>query len=308
MWISSGKNLDVKYNDPGNWHEGPGISGKTALMFAAERGNLDAVRLLVDGGANIYLQTSRPKREGYEYTAFDYAVEGGNPEILSYLWAISDKSAFRKRTPRNLLIAYDRFCSRQARQAAARDVVVFLLDNLADSTLASDTLWRISDRSYCLEAVRFLLDRGVAPGPNALVTASSLGLTELLPLYIQRGADVNALGSSSYTYLSAKVTPLIAAAGKAQLKTVTLLLSSGADPNIPDSEGRTALIAAVAEGGCITVNPRCEERLDIMKVLLMYGARTDVRDRSGKSAMDYAERYASDPYNSRKKAILNRAD
>src|SRR6266498_1216956 len=80
MWISSGKNLDVKYNDPGNWHEGPGISGKTALMFAAERGNLDAVRLLVDGGANIYLQTSRPKREGYEYTAFDYAVEGGNPE------------------------------------------------------------------------------------------------------------------------------------------------------------------------------------------------------------------------------------
>lgn len=307
-WIDKGRNIDVKYNDSGNWHEGPGIAGKTPLMFAAENGNLEATKLLIDGGANIYLETSRPKRQGYEYTAFDYAIEGGNPEIVKYLWGISDKKSFRKRIADNLLIAYDRFCSRDIQQST-RDIVVFLLDNLADDELASNTLWRISDRDYCLDEIQFILDQRIKPAPSAMVTAASLGLTEIILLYLQRGADINALGRSSYTHSYAKVTPLIAAAGTAQLKTVTLLLEAGTNPNLQDSEGRTALIAAIAEGGCSRVDPACEERHEVMKLLLKHGARTHIRDRSGKAALDYADRYApGDPYTAKKKAILSRSD
>lgn len=305
-WIENGRNLDVKYNDPGprNWHEGPGVHGQTALMFAAKNRQLEAVKLLVNSGANIYLETSRPQREGYEYTVFDYAVEGGVPEIVKYLWEISDKKSFRKRTPINLLMAYDRFCSRET-QPAARDLVVFILENLADDQLASDTLWRISDRAYCADEIRFLLERGIAPASSAIITASSLGLSDIVSLYLQYGADINALGRSSYTYGGAKVTPLIAAAGKAHLKTIELLLSAGADPNKQDTDGRTALIAAVAEGGCSRIDPGCEERHEVMKALLKRGARTDLKDRFSKTAFDYADWYVSDPYNDKKKAILN---
>lgn len=303
LLIAWGTSPDVTYNEPGNLHEGPGIHGITPLMVAAESGHLASVRLLIDAGANIYAQTWRPGREGYDYTAFDYAVEGGHPDVVKYIWEKSNRTSFKKRISINLNIAYNRFCSRQI-SAASQELVVFLLDNVADAKLASDTLWRISDRDYCMDAIRFLLNRGITPSPNAVVTAAKLGLTEIVSLYRQRGADINAYGRSSYTYLGAMVTPLIAAAGAGNFAMVKFLLSVGADPNLQDTEGRSALIAAMAEGGCSRIDPRCEERHEVMKVLLKHGARADIRDRFHKSAFDYIDRYPDDPYNSKKRAIM----
>lgn len=217
-WIEDGRNLDVTYNEPGNMHSGSGIHGYTALMFAAENRRLEAVKLLVNGGANIYLETSRPQREGYEYSVFDFAVKGGDPETVKFLWEISDKKSFRKRTPTNLRIAYDHFCSRR-NKPAARELVVFFLENLTEKHLASEKLLSISYREYCIDAIRFLLDRGVAPTSTAVVAASRSGLPDIVSLYLRHGADINALGSAlEANNIYAKVTPLIAAAAEAELK------------------------------------------------------------------------------------------
>jgi ankyrin repeat protein len=309
-WIAKGRDLDVKYNDPGNIHEGSGVAGQTALMFAAERGHFEAVRALVEGGADIYLETWRPGREGYESSVFDYAIKGGNPRIVKYLWTMSDKRSFKKRSSRNVGLAYTRFCDAQAppTRAAARELVVFLLDHVANAEVASQALVYISNREQCLDELRFLLDRGVAPTPAALVDAAWLGLDGIVSLYLARGVDVNAAVDHRYVYPGRKITALIAAATAGRRAVVQRLLAAGADPNLQDAAGRTALIAAVASEACTAARPACEERLEVMKALLEHGARTDIRDREGKTALDYANAYAGDAYFARKKAMLEVLD
>ena len=49
-------------------------------------------------------------------------------------------------------------------------------------------------------------------------------------------------------YIHGDGTPLLGAARKGQLAAVTLLLSRGADPNVPVPGDGTALIAAAAGG------------------------------------------------------------
>ncbi len=305
-WIGEGRNLNVKYNNPGNLHEGSGLAGQTALMFAAERGHLEAVRALVEGGADMYLETWRPEREGYAYSAFDYAVKGGNPQVVKYLWEVSDKESFRKRISFNLGAAYERFCRAPAPQSreSARALIVFLLENLADSRLAADALPYVPNRDACAAEMHLLLSRATAPTPLALVTAARLGLVEITSLYLERGVDVNAFADVGYVYPGRRITALMAAAGAAKLKTVEVLLDAGADPNLRDASGRTALIAAVLEEGCSVPRPSCDERLAVMKTLLSHSARTDIRDRQGKTALDYADWHSADLYVAEKKAIL----
>jgi ankyrin repeat protein len=116
-------------------------------------------------------------------------------------------------------------------------------------------------------------------------------------------ADVNALATVEGMH-PARTTALIAAAGKARLGAVHLLLESGADPDGRDSLGRTALIAAVEEGWCPAVHPSCEERHDVMRALIDAGAHTDLVDNQNKTALDYVARYRDDPYTDTKRRIL----
>ena len=54
--------------------------GKTALMYAAEEGNTDVVKLLLDKGADI-----NAKDEENRKTAFDYAKDNNHTEIITLL-------------------------------------------------------------------------------------------------------------------------------------------------------------------------------------------------------------------------------
>ena len=63
------------------------------------------------------------------------------------------------------------------------------------------------------------------------------------------------------------------AAGERCVDAVTVLLDKGADINVKDSDGRTALIIAAAGG-----------MLDVARVLLERGADMDLADRLDRSA------------------------
>lgn len=303
QWIKNGRDVDYEYNDRRLRFHGSGVRGQTALMIAAERRHFEIVKLLVEAGADIYRE-SKYDDGSVGSTVFDYAVEGGDVQTISYLWNASDKKQMLKHLSTNFLRAFDHACYGFP-GGGKRELVVFFLDSF-DRRSASEALWRISDRQACIPEIRFILDQGIAPASSALVTAASLGLTEIAALYLQRAADINAVGASSYTYLGggAKVTPLIASAGKVKLETMRFLLKEGANPNLQDNDGRTALIAIISESACFRIAPGCDKQIEGIKLLLDHGARVDIADRQQKTAADYIERYQTDPYAEQKRTLL----
>ena len=54
--------------------------GATALFFAAEKGHLELVRLLVDRGARVDIEDSF-----YRNTAINRAMQGGHPDVIGFL-------------------------------------------------------------------------------------------------------------------------------------------------------------------------------------------------------------------------------
>ena len=95
-----------------------------------------------------------------------------------------------------------------------------------------------------------------------------------------------------------KLTPLMRAAAKGDLKDVTALLGKGADPNVQSSQqGVTALMCAAYFG-----------HLDVVKALVAKGAKLDQKDRNGGGAVDWAvagERDAIDQWLTSKGATIN---
>ena len=96
--------------------------------------------------------------------------------------------------------------------------------------------------------VEFLLDAGAAidakdgNGRTALMYASSGPFAETVELLLQQGAGVNVQGTLE------GFTPLMTAAAEGLLDIVRLLLVHGADRNLEDQDGDTALSFAKRNG------------------------------------------------------------
>ncbi|MFC1842117.1 ankyrin repeat domain-containing protein [Candidatus Dependentiae bacterium] len=67
------------------------------------------------------------------------------------------------------------------------------------------------------------------------------------------------------------------------------LLNNGANPNLQDNTGKTALIYAVNREKTDLVDFSHTSKQQLIEALLTYGANPNIKDKSGKSAMDYAK-------------------
>jgi ankyrin repeat protein len=114
--------------------------------------------------------------------------------------------------------------------------------------------------------LRMLLDSGAKLDSESscqpiLVEAARLYSTEVVALLVKRGAHVNEANVSG-------VTPLMAASGgnvphrDAKVETINVLLASGADPNLRDREGTTALMNAVSAGSFEAVQLLIQAKAD----------------------------------------------
>lgn len=122
--------------------------------------------------------------------------------------------------------------------------------------------------------VKVLLEHHM--NPNIHNSNSQNGETPLMRadfdcarMLVAHGADVNARNNSGWTPLSFPNS----------LKTCKLLLDNGADVNAIDGDGRTILMSEVL----FQANPT------ITQLLIEQGAKVAVKDRSGKTAVDYAK-------------------
>lgn len=228
----------------------------TPLMIAAFHAQAEAVRLLLDSGADVSLQDRDGKTALHKATAqcrpeglktVEMLLEGGadlnakdRQGNKPWIWAFNvPKHMWRACKPmRQLLFTYSK------RQAPKQ----------SDETAHSDS-------SYYQKEMNLILTYQV-------------GDVEEMEMLIAAGADVNCCKDEG------NGTPLMKAAFHRDVESVRFLLNAGADANLQDRDGKTALHKVLL---------MCMDKktaLPTAELLLQHGADLTIKDREGKTPLD----------------------
>jgi ankyrin repeat protein len=175
--------------------------GKTALMLAAAGGFTETTKLLVNRGADVNVQ------DNYGTTAIIAAATAGHPETASLLVGFGADPLFK--------------------------------DSSGGSALSNATFFGHTEA--VLAILEQLPELPADAGSELLLLAAGLGHEKIASALLDKGVNVNARGLKDRTALMAA-----AAFNKPQL--VKLLLEKGADVTISDEEGITALQVAENKG------------------------------------------------------------
>ena len=161
-------------------------------------------------------------------------------------------------------------------KSAAVKMVTFLLDRGFDieqeGGAGSDLckpIWFATAKGRNKPLVKLLIDRGAKP--TGLYAAGWWEDIDILKLLVKSGANMEELVG---------VTPFLACWGWKKLKAAKALAELGANVNVQDKRGRTALHIGV------------EKEFDptLLKWLVKHGASPDIPDRDGVTARQKASR------------------
>lgn len=278
--------------------------GDTPLIVAvADEHDLDVVRALLDGGADVDGATPRGETPLYKLLGAHQWDEGHEPTVRLLLERGARLDAVRRdgSTP---------FCSArdEAKEFLARELVTGPLEQRVPvAELARRHSWAtlaavvLADRN---DLVLALIDAGVAVNPprgtqveTVLHAAIEAQDVELVRGLIARGVDVN--------HAAQHESPVMVAAREASAEILTMLLDAGADPTWTTRNGRHALHWAVdqphhiplliARGARVDdrvqtplVTAVSEGSVEATRHLLEHGARVDVRDERGRTPLTLA--------------------
>jgi ankyrin repeat protein len=261
--------------------------GMTPLLYAARDGRLEPARLLVAAGANLELG------DGNDIRPLLMASLNGQLAVARLLierGADVNAGDFWGRAPLWAAVEYrnldmnnndqDSPTDNGVDRAPVLDLIRLLIDKGANVNARTRELPPPRRWLYSLNDVSWVDFTGQTP----FLRSALSGDTTTMRLLVSRGADPN-------LPTLAGTTPLMAAAGvnwvvaqtyteslQARLDAVTLCLELGADVNAANSMGLTALLGAVNRGSN-----------DIVELLVRRGARLDVKDKEGRTALRWAE-------------------
>jgi ankyrin repeat protein len=246
--------------------KGPG--GSTPLMYAVLYGDADAVRLLLDNGADPNARN-----------------EAGASALL---WAVDDLEKTRVLLQRGADVNARSDDGRSALSIAASRfgslaVVSILLDAGADPSVKSPSykgpLTPLGEAADVGDeaVVRLLIERGAnvkSAGPLPLIAALKANDARCVDLLIP-SADRATLS----TALASLGPPLGNAAGFGNAKPIQRLLDHGADVNVGGRGGRSILMD-LANSDSLPVGT--------VAALIDRGADTNARTKAGQTALDFA--------------------
>lgn len=228
--------------------------GWTAIMFGIKNNNVDAVKALVIGGADINIESD------FGYTPLGWVAEKGN-EFLVILF-LENGVNIDKGSP--LVLAAGK---------GHHSIVQILLENKADANYQGEskvTALMAAAKGGHANIAQTLLSHGAYPdvqqslpineGWTALHYAIESNNYNTVEVLVSNGANLNLQTGHGYT-------PLAWAAEIGDIKLSLLLIRSGADVNICTSEGSSPLMLASKNGF-----------YEITKTLLSYGAQIDASD------------------------------
>jgi ankyrin repeat protein len=213
----------------------------TPLFWAAKKGHLEIVELLLSKGVSI-------NKSSFGITPLEIAARGGHSDIVKLLqkksatslflnaaeggilWLIKDLVAENK-VEINDINNYKSTALHKAAYSNQIEVVKFLVLhgaflNPQDKGGATPLYWAISNGNS--EVANFLLKKGAKIlNPSKMIFASaSGGFTSLTKKLLSMGVDVNVVDSKTGK------TPIFEAVQGDHIDTVRLLLASGANINI----------------------------------------------------------------------------
>jgi ankyrin repeat protein len=236
------------------------------LANVAQMGNSDAVRDLIAAGVAVSNEPPPPRR-GMTGTALESAAQRGDVEMLRALLS-----------------------------AGARD-----------PDAKTEALKRAASAGK-LDAVRLLVGSGANPtAPEVVVSAAGSGIPAVVQEILKYKPDINSRGQDGSTALVACLQAYHQEDKSINRKEVVrVLLDAGADPNLANNKGMTALIANawnldIAEmliGHGANVNARAQDgftpllnagTLELTRFLLQHGADPFAKDNRGETALDWAK-------------------
>ncbi|KAL3460118.1 ankyrin repeat-containing domain protein [Aspergillus heterothallicus] len=248
-----------------------GFDHGTALVAAASQGYTEAVKYLVEAGAEV--NTILDEGQGQFDNALEAAIDSGSLETTKYLIQEAGEDV-HVQLPRSA----HGFPLGAAANIPGTAMMKLLLDAGADvntrvNSIHGATAMNIKIRNEELASVKWLVQKAKADVNNsdALRAAATCRNTGIVQFLVKSGADVNAK-STSGTYGS----PLAAASSniayfenasglrRRGVEVVRSLLEAGAKPNTPLTRGRCGSALAIAAYESIEV--------DLIQVLLEHGA------------------------------------
>lgn len=210
--------------------------GKTALMMAIHRLHPEIALYLLASGANPVLADKAGN------TPLMEAADHEEPAVAQVL--------LEKGVPVDQL---DNLGGTALLRSTGHRVLTLLLNAGADINLRSNEnstplLAATYAKKIDLESIRILLAAGVNPneadtfGITPLINTAKVGNIPAMQLLLDGGALIN------YTAAPIHQTALLVASSFGQLPAVKFLIEKGADLNAPDTNGVTPLIAATQNG------------------------------------------------------------
>jgi ankyrin repeat protein len=257
--------------------------GSTLLMHAAASGSPEAVKLLMEGGADVNAKN--------EVEATALILGAGNPEKARLLVEKgADVNAHSKlgRTPLMIASGCDG-CSATVKLLLDKGADPNARDKQGNTAMAAASWGDISDSVKLLLAKGAGADVGDREGYTPLSHAASNCNLEAVKLYLSKGANVNAANTSGGEVKFGKIqliklTPLMMASTFCGPEVVKALLDAGAKVNDADIRGMTPLQFAVSSE---VQNPA------VVKTLLKAGADVNARSTAGETALDWAKKFGS---------------
>ena len=248
----------------------------TVLLYQAEDGNAEAVRLLLNAGADITALDSRA--DSSQNNVFQIALKAGRTEVIDVLlvylqnWSGSQNINWLSvaidhgdRTLVNRMLAMDMTGGTgEAAINSALDRGDFeLARTLAErSARPSDYMLGQMAEQGSYKGVDFCLKLGVDVNTgDALPRAAAGGHLKIVKRLIKNGADIEKEGGGG----GLGQTALHHAAVRGHLKVVKYLLKRGAEVNKISKNNETPLTSVLWER-------RFEDNLEIVKALLKGGA------------------------------------
>ena len=249
----------------------------TPLMVAARKGFKTVAETLLAKGANINAQDS------FGNTALAAAIRAGNKAIVEWLLANKADPNIKDHDGKTALFI--------AVGAGNKAIVELLLAHGADANVAAkdgkSSLFAAIDNGN-LSMVEMLLSNKAdvnlktSDGFSPLLAAVNAKNFQIVESLLKQGADVNTKLADNHAS-TPRWTPLDAAVSLDSAELVKLLLDNHADPNARfDLADRGNINAGDCTPLILAARRRC---LDTAKILLKHGAKANLKEKNGMTAL-----------------------